>query len=314
MNLPATVSDFSEVTLDGRSLHLAIGMFDGVHLGHQAVIESAIHSARRSGGVSAVLTFWPHPSHILRASEPTLLLMTAGTKAQVLHDLGVDLIIRKEFTREFAAIEAGDFVTHLHKELPSLAAIYVGENFRFGKGRTGDLALLIADAEKHGINVYSAPRIKRNGLDISSTRIRKDLAEGRMEDVNALLGYTYFSQGTVARGREMGRKLGFPTLNFAWEPEFQPCYGVYAVKIIPQGSTRKLPGVANYGVRPTLTDDAEPVLEVHVLGSTDMGPGDSATVEWHTFLRPEMKFNGPDALKAQIEEDRNKAEAYFSSP
>ena len=298
------------VRLPAKPLHLAIGMFDGLHLGHQSVIESAIHSARRSGGLAGVLTFWPHPSALFRPENPTLLLMPVPMKRAVLGRLGVDVLIEQNFTREYAAIEARDFIAHLRRHLPHLTALYVGENWRFGRGRTGDVALLNEEARKVGLSVFSAPRLNHNGAPISSSRIRELLAEGAITDVNAMLGYSYFTDGIVERGRQLGRTIGFPTLNIAWEPEAKPRYGVYAVQVFT-GPQQPVKGVANYGLRPTVGPATRPLLEVHLLEASSLTYGDKLTVQWLQFLRPESKFGSLEELRRQIENDRKSALNFF---
>ena len=300
------------VALPGRALHVAIGMFDGVHLGHQSVIEAAIHSARRSGGLAGVLTFWPHPSALFRPDNPTRLIMSPEMKRQMLGGLGIDFIIEQNFTREYAQTEAHAFVGFLKRALPNLAAIYVGENWRFGRGRVGDVALLIEEGRKAGISVFSAPRLNHNGAPISSSRIRDLLVEGRIAEANALLGYTYASTGVVATGRQLGRTLGFPTLNLAWEPELRPKLGVYVVKVA-NAAGKISEGVANYGLRPTVVQTIVPVLEVHLLGPVVATYGDAVRVDWLNFIRPEMKFGGVEQLRAQIAEDRQAALDFFAS-
>ncbi len=300
----------ARAALPPAPLHLAIGMFDGVHLGHQSVIESAIHSARRDGGLAGVLTFWPHPSALFRPESPTRLLMPGEMKRAVLARLGLDFVIEQEFTREFAAVEARDFVALLKRHLPALAAVYVGENWRFGRGRTGDVAVLVAEARRSGVAVFSAPRLNHNGAPISSSRIRELLAADAIAEANALLGYAYFAEGVVERGRQLGRTLGFPTLNLAWAPEFQPRYGVYAVEI-PAGPGRPLRGVANYGLRPTVGTATRPRLEVHLLDESPLDYGAKITVNWLHFLRPESKFASVGDLRAQIARDRENALKFF---
>lgn len=297
--------------LPAKPLHLAIGIFDGLHLGHQSVIEAAIHSAKRSGGLAGVLTFTPHPSVLLRPESPTRLLMPPAMKRAVLARLGVDVLIEQPFTPDYAAISAEAFVPHLRRHLPNLAAIYIGENWRFGRGRTGDVALLVAEAQKVGLSVYSAPRLNHNGAAISSSRIRELLAQGEMAAVNAMLGYTYFTEGVVERGRQLGRTIGFPTLNVAWEPELPPRYGVYAVEVLT-GQKRALKAVANYGLRPTVTQTSRPLLEVHLLEASSLAYGDKLTVNWLHFLRPESKFGSLEELRAQIENDRKAAVDFFT--
>lgn len=297
--------------LPARPLHLAIGMFDGVHLGHQSVIEAAIHSARRSGGLAAVLTFAPHPSVLLRPENPTRLLMPPAMKRTVLARLGVDALVEQTFSREYAALAATDFLPHLKRHLPHLAALYVGENWRFGRDRAGDVALLVAEANRAGVSVYSAPRLNHNGSPISSSRIRDLLAAGDLVGVNAMLGYTYFTDGSVERGRQLGRTIGFPTLNLAWSPELAPRFGVYAVEVLT-GQKRPVKGVANYGLRPTVTDTHRPLLEVHLLEASPLTYGDKLTVNWLHFLRPESKFGSLEELRRQIENDRTNALGYFA--
>jgi riboflavin kinase / FMN adenylyltransferase len=303
-----------KAVLPPRPLHLAIGMFDGVHLGHRAVIDMAIQSARRSHGVAAVLTFWPHPSALFRPHEATKLIMGPEQKAKLLAAAGVDAVITQHFTPEFAQIEAEAFVPLLQKFLPRLSAIYVGDNWRFGRGRRGDIDLLVAEGRKHGLAVVSAQRINHNGEPISSTRIRANLETGAIEEANALLGYTYFSEGVVTPGKGLGRKLAFPTLNLAWEPELRPRFGVYVTEVARAGEEKKYPAVSNYGLRPTVEQTTVPRLETHVLGECPLGVGDVIQVDWLKFLRPEMKFSGVDALTAQIAQDRAAAAAYFAAP
>ena len=293
-------------------LHLAIGMFDGVHLGHRAVIEAAVQSARRSGGTAAVLTFSPHPSVIFRPSQPTRLIMDLANKARVFHRLGVDAMVTQPFTPEFAQVEAGDFVPWLKQRAPQLAAIYVGENFRFGRGRLGEIALLVAEGRRLGLTVFSAPRVNFDGEPISSTRIRTLLEAGDVAAANALLGYSYFAEGPVVAGKRMGRTIGFPTLNVAWAPDLRPRFGVYVVRVAGAKSVTALPGVANYGLRPTVEQAVQPLLEAHLLVDCPFETGDMVTVKWLRFLRPEQKFNGVEELRAQIVRDRAEAAADFS--
>jgi riboflavin kinase / FMN adenylyltransferase len=296
----------------GRPLHLAIGMFDGVHLGHHAVIEAAVHSARRCNGVAAVLTFWPHPSRLFRPEQAVRLIMTPALKNRQLARLGVDAVITEEFTADYARTEAEEFLPRLQKALPALTTIYVGENWRFGRGRRGDISLLVSEAKLHDLAVVSAPRINQNGEPISSTRIRAYLEEGRLEEANDLLGYTYFAEGIVAPGKQLGRKLGFPTLNVVWEPDLRPRFGVYAVLVSGSKSARPLQAVANYGLRPTVENSTTPRLEIHVLAPCPFDAGDELSIEWLSFLRPERKFDGVEALRAQIAVDREAAHAWFA--
>jgi len=339
-------------------LHLAIGMFDGLHLGHQAVIAQAVAAARAQtesvgapalaqgdsqpsgSAISGVLTFWPHPSHLLRPEAATRMLMRPSDKARVLSTLGVDALITQPFTQEFAALEPEAVLPYFKRALPGLTAIYVGENWRFGRGRRGDVALLKTQAAPLGLSVVSLPRLCYAGEAISSTRIRAAIEDGDIEHANAMLGYPYFAQGTVAAGRGLGRTIGSPTLNIEWEPELRPRYGVYAVDVSAAvgGGTRsaadthaaraateapnassaeasvRLPGIANYGLRPTVGTQLVPQLEVFVLADTcPWDKGDELLVELRHFIRPEQKFSGLDALTAQITQDTATARHWLSA-
>jgi riboflavin kinase/FMN adenylyltransferase len=305
MDLPAQFDGVAQAKLPPRPLHLAIGMFDGVHRGHRFVIAAAVKAARESDGISAVLTFTPHPSALFRPENPTRLMLPDAVKAQLVLQLGIDVVITQRFTPEIAAIEAEDFVRWLTGHLPSLKAIY-------GKGRRGDVAQLQEIAAPAGISVFSAPRESCAREPISSTRIRAQLAAGDIEEANALLGYAYFSAGPVIPGKRLGRTIGFPTLNVPWAPELRPRLGVYAVRVSGPKAPAPLPAVANYGLRPTVEQSTEPRLEVHVLDACPFGEGDAVRVEWLHFLRPEMKFAGIDELRAQIARDREEALKFFS--
>ncbi|MGD1031178.1 MAG: riboflavin biosynthesis protein RibF [Opitutaceae bacterium] len=292
-----------------RPLQLAIGMFDGVHIGHRAVIETALQSARQNGGIAAVLTFRPHPSRILRPQQPTRLIHDAATQAGLLDELGVDAVIVEPFTPGFAQIRAADFLPWLRERLPGLSVVCVGSNWRFGAGRSGDLPGLVEAARRTAVSVFSVPPVEFDGMPVNSTRIRNLLESGDVAQAGALLGYSYFARGPVIAGKGLGRTLGFPTLNLAWSPELTPQFGVYVVRVSGRGV--RLPGVANYGVHPTVGAAPVPQVEAHVLGSCPLDAGDLVTVEWLESLRPEMRFSGIEALKSQIGNDVEKARSYF---
>ncbi|TVR49818.1 MAG: riboflavin biosynthesis protein RibF [Puniceicoccaceae bacterium] len=300
--------------LPDRPGHLAIGMFDGVHLGHRAVIESAIHSAAAEGGQAGVLTFNPHPSRLLRPEQPTRLLMPIEVRRQQLSGLGLDFIIEQEFDRAFASIEAEAFPVRLKESMPWLTTLYIGETWRFGAGRKGTVDQLIKWGRPLGLGVVSARRIHHNGQPISSTRIRSLVEAGDVAQAAVLLGYRYFAQSRVRSGKRLGRTVGFPTLNLPWEPEHLPAFGVYVVRVRRTGEPPSAgrPGVANFGLRPTVETSREPLLEVHCLEDCPFGYGDELIAEWLAYLRPEQRFDGPDALCRQIAQDRDAAAAWFA--
>ncbi|MCF7687760.1 MAG: riboflavin biosynthesis protein RibF [Cephaloticoccus sp.] len=287
-------------------------MFDGVHLGHQAVIGQAVTAARSENGYAAALTFWPHPSVLFRPQHRTLQIMTPEAKRRVIGRLGIEALITQAFTPEFAGIMAGDFLPLLQRKLPTLKVLYVGENWRFGRGREGDIPMLKLAAGNLGLTVVSTPRVRFDDEGISSTRIRSLLLAGEIEQANLLLGYNYFVTGRVMPGKGLGSKIGFPTLNLNWSPELTPHFGVYAVQVRREATAEFLPAVANYGVRPTVETATEPRLEVHVLSDCDFGPGDELTVELRTFIRAEQKFSEVGALQAQIAVDRETARQWLA--
>lgn len=312
--MPALLfNDLDGMALPARPGHVAIGMFDGVHRGHQSVIEGAVHAARRAGGLAGALTFWPHPSRLFRPDAPVRMIFGPEERRALLQRLELDFIVEQPFTRDFAAIEAEEFVPRLKGALPHLETIFVGENWRFGRGRSGDVALLVKLARHEGVNVVGADRISYNGEPISSTRIRALLERGEVAAAAELLGFPYFSAGGVVPGRQLGRTLGFPTLNLDWQPDLRPALGVYAVRARAATGGGFLPGVANFGVRPTVGGASLPVLEVHLLGECPFGPGDRLHVEWMQHLRAEQRFASLDELRAQIGRDREAAAAFFAS-
>lgn len=308
-----TFGGLSEVKLDPGPLFVAVGMFDGVHRGHQSVIECAERAARAANGFAGVLTFWPHPSRLFRPDEPTRMIFDPDERREILQMLGVDFIIEQPFDKAFAAIEAECFVPMLKKCLPGLKSLYVGENWRFGRGRKGDVAMLVRLAREQGIDVVSADRLNFNGEAISSTRIRNLIAKGGIEQANELLNFPYFSRGRVVPGRKLGHSIGFPTLNMDWVPDLRPAFGVYAVRVRAAGGGSLVDGVANFGVRPTVDDSGKPVLEVHLLGDCPFVAGDCLHVQWLRHMRAELQFASVEELKSQIGRDRDSAIEFFRS-
>lgn len=302
-------------------VHLAIGMFDGIHLGHQKIIRHATETARATSGTVAVLTFTPHPSHLLHPHAPVPQILNSADKDELLRALGAGCIIHEPFTRQFAAHSVGTFLDTLLHALPALATIHVGEDFRFGHARTGDVRLLQTHATSRHLRIHSIASVEINGARISSTRIRELIATGRVTDANTLLGRPYASHGTIIPGRALARTLGFPTFNTPWTPELQPRHGVYAIKVRTPDTPHPLCGLANYGLRPTVTAEtpAHPLLEVHlfttatVLANTGLKPGAALHAEWLHFIRPEKKFPTLDALRAQITDDVAAAQNFFKS-
>lgn len=310
---PEALAHLAAVPPYAAPLHLAVGMFDGVHRGHQEVIRRAVDAARAAGGTAGVLTFWPHPSVVLRPAAPTRVMQDPAAKAEVLRQLGVELILTEPFAAGIADVEAGDFVGWLRARLPGLAGLYVGDNFRFGRGRRGDVAVLRETGRVAGVAVVVVPPVQVDGAPVSSTRIRSLLAAGELTAVAGLLGRPYAARGPVVPGKRLGRTLGFPTLNLVWSPPAAPRYGVYAVRVSGASGPAR-PAVANFGLRPTVERATEPRLEVHVFGDCPWTEGDVLSVEWAHFLRPEQAFPDLAALRRQILQDCAAARAALGLP
>ncbi|MBN2233573.1 MAG: riboflavin biosynthesis protein RibF [Opitutales bacterium] len=282
-------------------------MFDGVHIGHQAVIRACRTTAHESQGCAAVLTFWPHPSKLIRPDNPTPQILTPAAKRWTIARIGMDLLITLPFDQGFSNIPAEGFIPLLKSKSPTLRSLFVGEQFRFGKGREGDVSDLQRMAVHEGIHVFSMQQCRYDGESISSTRIRNILAAGKFNDLRILLGHPYTAVGNLIRGRGIGRQLGFPTLNIDWQPELQPPHGVYAIRLLCEKTKAPLDGVANYGLRPTFGAGSSPVLEVFLFDDpTSIGPldeGKELAVEMLHFIRPEVRFENTDALTRQIRID-----------
>ncbi len=294
------------------SLHLAIGVFDGVHLGHRAVIHSARELARQTNGKVGVLTFDPHPSRLLRPQAPTLLIFNRQQKDARLIEAGAQFIHHQNFDSAHAAIPAEEFPQWLKNEFPSLRSIHIGKNFHYGQGRRGQSQTLKRDAETLGLAVYVIDAVDCENTPISSSRIRQALSEGNLTLANQMLLRPYEAEGILIQGRQLGRTLGYPTINLDWNPELKPAYGVYAVECVtPEGTAEA--GVANWGLRPTVENHGvKPLLETHLLQPTGRIPvvGDSVRIRWLKRLREEIKFPETMALKSQIAIDENRAREF----
>jgi riboflavin kinase/FMN adenylyltransferase len=287
-----------------QDLHLAIGVFDGVHLGHQAVIAAAVRAAQRHGGLAGLLTFDPHPIRVIApAKAPASLLETLDHKARVVGSLGVDLLIPLHFDAAMAAMEASEFVARL--AAAPLRTIAVGEDWRFGHHRAGDVNLLQNEAETRGFQLAAVAPVMFEGDRISSTRIRQAIHDGNLDEAARMLGRRYSVSGPVVKGEQLGRQLGFPTANVATGNLQLPPDGVWAVRVI-DAAKRPWDGVANLGVRPTVGGTTR-LLEVHLFGFSGEIYRETLEVCFHKHLRGELKFPSLEALKARISLDAQAA-------
>ena len=291
-----------------RGAAVAVGAFDGVHRGHQAVIASAREAARRLGAPLGVVSFDPHPRRWFQPEAGPFRLMTADQMARALAPLGVDRLYLIPFDGEMAGMTDEAFARRVLAEGLGIAHAAVGFDFTFGKGRSGSPALLRTYGETLGFTVSVTDRIDdASGLKLSSSAGRESLKAGDMDRAAAILSRPFAIQGDVIHGDKRGRTIGVPTANIAMGDYMRPAYGVYATRTrLPDG--RVIKGVANLGVRPMFEIDA-PLLEVWLLDFDESLYGQTLETELAAFLRGEMKFDGLDELKVQIEADAAAARA-----
>lgn len=282
-------------------LALAVGVFDGIHLGHQEVIRAAQEHATQHHGTAVVVTFDPHPMQVLRPGSAPKLLCGPRHQQLVLAQTGIACLLACPFTAETAQTPARDFILQLVRASRPLGCISVGYTWSFGHRREGNIHLLMEMGQEHDFAVYGVPPLKIDTQVVSSTLIREAVSNGDFRKAALLLGREYSVYGTVVEGRKLGRQLGFPTANVDVENEQLPPLGVYAVEA--RIGSAWLPGVANLGRRPTVAADAEPSLEVHLLDWSGDLYGRDVEVRFTRHLRSEMKFAGLDELKAQIARD-----------
>jgi len=290
---------------------LAIGVFDGVHLGHQAVIQHTLQDAGGAGGIAVVVTFDPHPMRLMHPDRAPRLLTSTPHKTALLDQCGVSHLLIIPFTSEFAATPPQEFVLQLHAACRPLREICVGHTWSFGRGRRGNLELLKTMGDELGFDEVGIPAVQIGDEIVSSTLIRATVEAGDLEKVGRLLGREFSIFGTVEHGDHFGRTLGFPTANLSAHNEQFPPNGVYAVETIMNRADgfgasalnpgHTLPGVVNIGVRPTVkAAGGERLLELHLFDFDEDLYGRDVEVIFRKFLRPEKKFDTVDALKAQI--------------
>jgi riboflavin kinase/FMN adenylyltransferase len=304
------VTALEDLNLD-RPAHVTIGAFDGLHRGHQALIGALVAEAHAAGRAAVVITFFPHPSVVLRGRRPSFYLSTQEEKVEQLERLGVDAVVTHPFSREVANVPAAEFVERLVR-YARLKQLWAGADFALGHNREGDVNYLRAAGERLGFTVKVMEPVLIDGEVISSTRIRQTLRDGAVEQAARYLGRPFRLSGQVVQGAQRGRKLGIPTANLAvGEEHAVPAVGVYAARAYHAGGITQ--AVVNIGFRPTFEGgEARPVIEAHLLDFDGNLYDSTLTLEFVARLRPEMKFPGIDALVAQIHRDIESARALLS--
>jgi riboflavin kinase/FMN adenylyltransferase len=285
---------------------LTIGSFDGVHRGHQDLIRSMVEDAQAANLPSVVLTFFPHPSVVLRKRQPAFYINTPEEKAQLLGELGVEYVVTHAFDHEFSKVPAGDFLSKLVEGL-EMQRLWVGEDFALGHNREGNVRFLQQEASQRGFQLHVKPPVKIGGEVISSTRVREALRSGDVARVGRYLGRPFAIPGVVEGGAGRGKQLGIPTANLRiWEKRAYPAAGVYAC-FAELGSDR-YQAVSNIGVRPTFEENQNtPVVEAHLLDFEGDIYERELRLSFIDRLRDERRFSGPEELLHQIGRDIRRA-------
>ena len=293
---------------DARAV-LTIGNFDGVHLGHQRIVQGVVDGARRDNCIAAALTFWPHPPRIVRPEIAPPLIETLAQRLDHLRTLGLDAILVLPFDHAVASLAPEDFVRRILVDTMHTRAVRVGENFRFGHRQAGNVQTLAALGRTLGFDLDCVSPVIIRGVIVSSSAIRAAISNGHMMHAARLLGRPFSLAGEVYTGTGAGRRFVFPTLNLATEQELLPARGVYATETIVRG--RVFRSATNVGVRPTF-DGSKLSIESHLFDFSDEITSGPMEVRFWRRLRDEKKFSGPEALRAQIQHDIAQARSFFS--
>lgn len=293
---------------------LTIGVFDGVHIGHKAVIGRAVKRARELGTDSVAITFDPHPMKVIHGSRDVPSLISLKHRIKLIRDLGIDKVMVINFNSALANMRPEAFVKDIIIGMASASEIFVGEDFRFGSGAQAGVKTMKDIGERLGLKVRAVRHVKKRGKVVSSSMIRRFVVAGRIREASELLGRPYSVLGTVIRGAALARSLGYPTANINPHHEAVPPSGVYAVKVKFKDKLYK--GVMNIGVRPTFYDhgrDVEPSMEVHIFGFNGRIYGKEIEVIFVKRIRSERKFKTIDSLIARVRKDERVARSILAS-
>ena len=294
---------------------ITIGTFDGVHRGHQQILEQLIKEATAIDGTAVLITFYPHPKQVVSLQKgPLYIINTPEEKYDLLHRKGIEHIVVVPFDTAFAEQTATSYIKDFLADKFHPHTIIIGYDHRFGNNREGDYHLLEQEAETYNFKVKEIPEHVLKNITVSSTKIRASLLQGDLETATAYLGYSYFFSGKVILGNQLGRTLGFPTANLQVQNEQKliPANGVYAVKIVIEGRDDHFKGMMNIGVRPTVNGSTR-VIEVNIFDFDEMIYGSTLTITLVKYLRREVKFVGLDELKAQLAKDKENAKTSFKN-
>ena len=288
---------------------LALGNFDGLHRGHIKILERVKRRAAERGATSLVMTFDPHPPRVVRPDKAPPLLMTKAQKLEAIATAGVQGAAIVRFTPELSNWEPETFVRSVLVDWLRVAEVWVGANFLFGHDRSGNFSMLRVLGARYGFKAEKIDPVRYKDFVVSSTRIRRLVSEGRVDEAGALLGHHYFLDGTIVRGDQRGRTIGFPTANLCTDNELLPPHGVYATTARIAGIVH--PSVTNIGTRPTVDTSGRTVVETHVFDFDRDLYGQTVRISFVQRLRDERAFASLDELRAQIEADCQRARVLF---
>ena len=288
---------------------LALGNFDGLHRGHLKIVERVKRGAAEHGGTPMAMTFDPHPPRVVRPDKAPPLLMTKEQRLEALHRAGIACVAVVRFTPELSQWDPETFVRRVLVEWLRISKLWVGANFLFGHGRSGNFSTLRTLGQRYGFRAEKIDPVRYKDFVVSSTRIRRLVSEGRMDEAGALMGHPYYIDGRVVHGRGRGREIGVPTANLATDNELVPPHGVYATTMTIAGIVRA--GITNVGVRPTF-GESDVSIETHLLDHDADLYGRNVRLSFVQRLRDERRFPDVDALRAQIDADRRRAERLFT--
>lgn len=303
-------SDTSDPEFVRQAVALTIGNFDGVHLGHQALLNQLREAAKSRGLRTAVLTFEPHPREFFMPQQAPARLTSMREKLEFFAELGIDQVYVCRFNARFAQMTAQDFMQAICQKLTA-KFILVGDDFRFGRKRAGDFALMNEMSAEYGVTVQAMSSVHRNDVRISSTAVRAALAAGDLLAANSFLGRAYSMSGRVVHGDGVGKKLGFPTANIQLKHNFPPLAGIFVV-CVTGDDMPSMQGVASLGVRPTVSKNGKPVLEVHIFNFSNEIYNKHLRVEFLHKLRDEEKYPNLEILIRQISQDVQDAKSWFT--
>jgi riboflavin kinase/FMN adenylyltransferase len=289
---------------------LALGNFDGLHRGHLKIIERVRRGAAEHGGTPMAMTFDPHPSRVVRPDKAPPLLMTKEQRLEAFERAGINAIAVVRFTPELSQWDPETFVRTVLVDWLRVSEVWVGANFLFGHDRSGNFSTLRTLGQRYGFRADKIDPVRYKEFVVSSTRVRRLVSEGRMDEAGALLGHQFYVDGRVVPGAHRGRELGFPTANLETSNELLPPNGVYATTVTIDGIVH--PSITNVGLRPTFGDTTKTVIEAYVLAYEGDLYGRQVRLGFVQRLRDERKFEDVDALRAQIEADRRRAERLFA--